>query len=434
MKKTITLSAIAAIVALATTTFCKDDPKKGPDDQRKEIPVESVAVTPDEWSMQTGESKQLEATILPGGATDPVADWSGDEPEPATVVWSSDKPEIATVNETTGEVTAVAAGDAVITATAANGKKGSCAITVNPVPEPVVYVAGQENGTRATLWVDGVAQTLSENDSNATSLFVLDADNVYVAGMEFSPTYTQNATLWHNGERQTLSELSTLANSVFVTQDETVYVAGDEFSNRRVPYARLWVDGEMRLLSEEGYSSAKSVFVAQDGTVYVAGHESTAIEEECATLWIDGEMTTLSDVLSYAYSVWVEGEDVYVAGYEFEGSQTYATVWKNGVAQRVGAEKSFAYSMCVSGADVYATGVVMTAESVRQATLWKNGEAQTLSTTESWPTGVYAHGDDVYVVGYAEGAEYVNYATMWKNGEAQTLSENSSTAVAVVVK
>lgn len=59
----------------------------------------------------------LKATVTPADSTD-------------TVVWSSDKPAVATVDPATGKVTAVAPGEAIITATAGT-KTATCKVTVN---------------------------------------------------------------------------------------------------------------------------------------------------------------------------------------------------------------------------------------------------------------------------------------------------------------
>ena len=82
-------------------------------------PVSAVNVTPSTLALKPGETATLTAEVLPENAID------------KTVTWSSDKPEIATVDEN-GKVTAVASGEAIITA-AAGGKSGSCAVKVNDV-------------------------------------------------------------------------------------------------------------------------------------------------------------------------------------------------------------------------------------------------------------------------------------------------------------
>ena len=81
------------------------------------IPVSSVGLSSTELSMVAGEQFTLTATVLPENATD------------KTVVWSSFNPSVATVED--GTVTALAVGEAVITATSKTGKgTASCAVSV----------------------------------------------------------------------------------------------------------------------------------------------------------------------------------------------------------------------------------------------------------------------------------------------------------------
>lgn len=88
------------------------------------IAVESVTVSPSTLTLTEGETKSLSVTVLPENATSPE------------VKWSSSSTSVATVED--GKVTAVAAGSAVITATA-DGKKGTCTVTVDP---KVIAVTG----------------------------------------------------------------------------------------------------------------------------------------------------------------------------------------------------------------------------------------------------------------------------------------------------
>ncbi len=417
MKKFFTILFVA-IVAMAMTA-CNNGGGGG-----DYIPVENISVSPDEWSMNIGDTKSLTVTVLPSNATN------------QSITWSSDDISVATVSG--GVVTAVSDGTAIITATSvADGTKtAACTVTVLPVPHiPVVYVAGQviDGGGRAALWVDGVLQILSTNESNANSVFV-SGDDVYVVGQEFNPT--RKAMLWKNGIAQTLSEINTDASSVFVSGDNNIYVAGSEYGSRNVPYARFWENGQMQILNEGSYSRALAVYGSGDD-VYVAGYESTATSVESATLWVNGQMQTLSSAYSFAYSVYVAGDNVYVGGYENNAQNVpCAAIWENGVIQILddGSEgTSQAYSVFASDSNVYATGFVMR-DMIRQATVWKNGVATTLSTTESWPQSIFVSGDDTYVVGYAHNAQAQSQATLWVNGTAQTLSENTSSANSVFVK
>lgn len=80
-------------------------------------PATGITLNKSELTLTAGEDETLTATVTPADSTD-------------TVVWSSDKPEVATVDPATGKVTAVAPGEAIITATAGT-KTATCKVTVN---------------------------------------------------------------------------------------------------------------------------------------------------------------------------------------------------------------------------------------------------------------------------------------------------------------
>lgn len=80
-----------------------------------------VKVEPKKLTMHVGETYALEA-VLPDGAA-------------SRITWSSGKKSVAKVDEL-GNVTAVSAGKAKITATTYNGKKATCTVTVKPGNEP----------------------------------------------------------------------------------------------------------------------------------------------------------------------------------------------------------------------------------------------------------------------------------------------------------
>lgn len=80
----------------------------------------SVEITPSDVELMVGEKTTLAATVLPEDTAD------------KTVAWTSSDEACATVSEN-GEVTAVAIGEAVITATCGNAF-AECSVTVVPVP------------------------------------------------------------------------------------------------------------------------------------------------------------------------------------------------------------------------------------------------------------------------------------------------------------
>ena len=80
-------------------------------------PATGITLNKSELTLAAGNSDtSLTANVTPSDSTD-------------TVVWSSNKPEVATVDPATGKVTAVSAGEAVITATAGT-KTATCTVSV----------------------------------------------------------------------------------------------------------------------------------------------------------------------------------------------------------------------------------------------------------------------------------------------------------------
>ena len=163
--------------------------------------------------------------------------------------------------------------------------------------------------------------------------------------------------------------------------------------------------------------------------VYVAGYENLI-----AKLWKNGVSQILADgryspcpniydVNLEAHSVYVSGDDVYVAGSEYSKLKAaIAILWKNGEPQNLtdGELPAKAMSVYVSGDDVYVAGTK----------LWKNGIVQTLPDGTDHPGGlsVYVSGKDVYVAGFGGGR-----AILWKNGVVQNLTDGTRRAMAYSV-
>ena len=85
--------------------------------------VTKVEMNKTSLTLDVNESETLTATITPSNATN------------KNVTWSSDNESVATVKN--GVVTAVSAGEAIITVTTADGgKTDACKVTVTAVPEP----------------------------------------------------------------------------------------------------------------------------------------------------------------------------------------------------------------------------------------------------------------------------------------------------------
>jgi hypothetical protein len=155
--------------------------------------------------------------------------------------------------------------------------------------------------------------------------------------------------------------------------------------------------------------------------VYVAGYDyngTTGI----AKIWKNGVGTSLTNGVNmgYANSVFVSGSDVYVAGTEYTGTTYIGEVWKNGVASILPGLSPEATSVFVAGTDVYAAGVENSTNYT--ATIWKNGIASSLPATPfSVANSVYVLGTDIYAAGTVSGGPIADVATLWKNSTATSL-------------
>ena len=142
------------------------------------IPVTSITIDKESVSMLSGDSITLNATVLPENASD------------KTVIWSISNESVATV-DSSGNVTAVAEGEAVITATSESGSlSAGCSITVTryvpiesislsadriSIPRWETYLLGVEilpdNATNKTLiWESSDPSIAVVNDGKITAL------------------------------------------------------------------------------------------------------------------------------------------------------------------------------------------------------------------------------------------------------------------------
>jgi hypothetical protein len=135
--------------------------------------------------------------------------------------------------------------------------------------------------------------------------------------------------------------------------------------------------------------------------------------------WKNGVQTILSTSSSngYAYSIFIDGSDIYCAGFNQESGVNKATYWKNGERHIVDNSQSLINSISVVNGVVFSAGYLSTLPYI--ACFWINSERHILPTPG---TGNYyaqaisidKETFDFYIAGrYTKGNIYCCY---WKNG------------------
>jgi len=202
------------------------------------IPVSSVSLDKTTDQIGTGHTDQLAANILPTNATN------------LSVAWSTSDASVATVSSS-GVVSAVAVGTAVITATTADGgKTATCTVAV------VVLVIGVAlNPSAATLGIgESVSLTATVTPANATN-----------SSVNWSSNDTTVATIVATGSSAVVTTVGSGSAKIIVsTQD------GNKTATCVVTVARSaqWVRAPASSTSSPTFAA---VAVDGSGNVYVAG-------------------------------------------------------------------------------------------------------------------------------------------------------------------
>jgi hypothetical protein len=379
--------------------------------------IDNIVLNKTSLSIYTTGTEQLVATVSPAGAQ--------------AVSYSTSNKGVAIVNEE-GMVKATGEGTAVITAKVGD-KSATCTVTVSAS----VFVAGHYSGTsvsKGILWINGEKHESQDKfyQEKYRSVCVYDGD-IYVVGERREGSgddYHTMPALWKNGVLQSLEMNSKneggVAWDVFVL-DGNVYVAGHEKFLRAnttndISYrAVYWKNGKMQKLTDNewGEPDAYSIFV-QGTNVYVSGRIHGV--KYSPAIWKNGQLQRLSEEQGDASSIFVSGNDVYVAGSLDGGRRTsnnlpilVPVMWKNGVLEHLDAQGyGYAESIYVAEKDVYVAG---------SRRLFKNGAVQ-MEDENGHFESVYVYGGDVYTAGYIKTGNENAEAVLFKNNQRQELSKD----------
>lgn len=254
------------------------------DGSENEPPVKVTKITLDktELSLETGAKATLTATVEPTDATI------------KSVAWSSSNSEVATVNPVTGEIVAIADGNAVITATSSSNKEvsASCAVTVGN-SEPVVTKAFVNKIERTVTYWDKFPATEYNEDEVTYSFEYDDRNRVSSYTIDFKPTYEDGK------ERQLISKI-------------------DYSSSDRLRIEDQWSDKSQKqtydiLLNEKGFITK--------------GESWPTLYEPLETYQIEYNSEDRVSRIAYSkyWSTFVYKDGVLSGGKDFDGTDVYET-------------------------------------------------------------------------------------------------------------
>ncbi len=219
-----------------------------------------------------------------------------------------------------------------------------------------VLICGGEG--KAAYWDNGAETILDQTDSfSSANAITLYNNDIYIAGRR-----GYNAVYWKNGiinyQTHDAIQVSHIwhVNSIAVSNGNVYEVGWINAAGAVFPQLALWNNGVLNQVTREfgtGWCILNDV-IASGNSVYIAGMTDTSTNRLYynAAYWKDGKQFLLPNSAknSYATSIAVKGNDIYVAGYEYnDNGPKYAVYWKNGVEVRLtdGTRDAYAYSIAV---------------------------------------------------------------------------------------
>jgi len=298
------------------------------------------------------------------------------------------------------------------------------------IPQPEASINLVLNETELNLNVGDTFQ-LSATGNSGNETIQWSSSDTSIATVENGVV-----TTFKGGDALITAQVGTVKTTCTVNVAPDVFLVGlhTTGAGKAVSTFKYWKNQMEYTL--EGYGA--DIFV-EGNNVYIAG----AIRINgiwIACYWKNGERFDLTDGTSdaVAMSIFVKDDNVYAAGTMEVNQKELATVWKNGEARLLFDNfTSIAKSIVLEGNDVY---VLVTLEEIgvsRAAVYFKNDEIVHLgsSTAFSDAEDIFVMNGDVHVVGWEVNDSNDSYdvAKYWKNGQEIALVDENEHSKALSV-
>ena len=381
------VSAGEAIITVTTEDGAKTATCKVTVNAPQTVPVTGVTLDKAELTLEKGSTGTLTATVAPQNATN------------NTVTWSSSNPEVATVDN--GVVTAVSAGEAIITVTTEDGAKtATCKVTVNaPQTVPVTGVTLDkaeltlEKGSTGTLTATVAPQNATNNTvtwSSSNPEFVTVANGTVTAVSAGTATITV-----------TTADGNHKATCTVTVIPKTVQVSGIQVQGS----ASVYVGGSTKLtatVTPTNATNQKVTWSSNNESVATVGTDGTvtAVSAGTATITVtteDGQKTAACTVTVLSVDrtklfALLQGSGVLLAtptsadGSEFSSDQKWVTVAEKQALQTVADSAKTVYDSSTADKDTVDTAYrnLQTAVTTFQKAMKPGTKTETPAAASFW--------------------------------------------------
>ena len=318
---------------------------------------------------------------------------------------------------------------------------GSCKKNNNSNPDgPVVYLAGYQwdsvaGNDRSTVWKNGTA--LTNQMSGITNHYAygiyVNGSDVYTTGFENQPSQWK-CMVWKNSILQyTLGTGYSYGNGIAVTGSD-VLVTGGAYTQSPLTYsAMLWKNqsGPATTLASNGGSTLGTAIVLSGTDTYVAGYENNI-----GRIWKNGTSITLNNAAGFPIScVAVSGNNVYGAASNGNIIRYWINENHTDINIPIGSS-GVVTGIAIDGNDVYLSGWEYNG-TVGIAKYWKNGNSVGLGDgiRSSRAKAIAIHTKDMYVAGEVRGTGTVyDLTTLWRNENPGAIAQKDSRSMATADK
>lgn len=292
----------------------------------KQVAVSMITVSPKTLNLEVGQTGTLTATVTPDNATD------------KTVTWTSSNDKVATVVD--GTVAAVGEGTATIIATAANGKKDTCKVTVKvpahkhtPVAVPAQESTCMEKGWEA-YYKCSVCDAVVDKDGKAAQIVYLP-----LAAHKLTETKAVPATCTEDGKEAYWT--CSVCKKMFADKDGKkeikapvkVAALGHDVVLNKTPVVAGVPGTQMALFSATCKNCDKTVYVANlimpENTINVIAKQSDNSKKDFSKAVTFGVKASDSKE-TLKFTIDPVTDDIVKAAKTEAGYKVTETIYKNG--------------------------------------------------------------------------------------------------------